>query len=79
MTEECIQSITSSESVVIKIINDFDVNKSHGDDNISVRTIQVCTNSVAHRFILIIRNSRLLVRLLPNGKEQILFQSIRNI
>ena len=57
MTEECIQSITFSESVVIKIINDLDVNKAHGDDNISVRTIQLCTNSVAHRFTLIFRNS----------------------
>ena len=57
MTDECIQSITFSESVVIKIINDLDVNKAHGDDNISVRTIQLCTNSVAHRFTLIFRNS----------------------
>ena len=77
MTEECIQSITFSESVVIKIINDLDVNKAHGDDNISVRTIQLCTNSVAHRFTLIFRNS--MVRLLPSGKEQILFQSIRRM
>ena len=41
MTEECIHSITFSESDVIKIISALDVNKAHGHDNISVRMIKV--------------------------------------
>ena len=57
MTEERIQSITFRESDVIKIIRAVDVNKTHGHDNISVRMIKLCTNSVAHPFTLIFQNS----------------------
>ena len=57
MTEEHIQSITFSESDVIKIIRTLDVNKAHGHDNISVRMIKLCTNSVAHPLTLIFQNS----------------------
>ena len=51
MTEECIQSLTFSESDVIKIIT------AHGHDHISVRIIKLCTNSVAHLVTLIFQNS----------------------
>ena len=57
MTEERIQSITFSESDVIKIIRTLDVNKAHGHDNISVRMIKLCINSVAHPLTLIFQNS----------------------
>ena len=53
ITEKCIQSITFSESEVIKIIRTLDVIKVHGYGNISVRTIKLCTNSVAHPLTLI--------------------------
>ena len=52
MTEERIQSITFSEPDVIKIIRALDVNKAHAHDNISVRMIKLCTNSVAFFDIL---------------------------
>ena len=35
----------------------MDVNKARGHDNISVRMIKLCTNSVAHPLTLIFRNS----------------------
>ena len=57
MTEGHIQSITFSESDVIKIIRALDVNKVHGHDNISVRIIKICTNSVSHPLTLIFQNS----------------------
>ena len=57
MTEERIQSITFSESDVVKIIRALDINKAHGHDNISVTMIKLCTNSVAHPLILIFQNS----------------------
>ena len=57
MAEEDIQSVTFSESDVIKIIKALDVNKAHGHDNISVRIIKLCTNSVAHPLTLIFQNS----------------------
>ena len=56
-TVESIQSITFSESDVIKIIRDFDLNKAHGHDNILARMIKLCTNSVAHQLTLIFPNS----------------------
>ena len=57
MTEERIQSITCSESDVIKILRALNVNKAHGHDSISVRMIKLCTNSVAHTLTLIFQNS----------------------
>ena len=57
MTDERIQSITFSESDVIKIIRILDVNKEYGHDNISVRMIKLCINSVAHPLTLIFQNS----------------------
>ena len=56
-TEQQIQSITFSESDVIKIIRTLDVNKAHGHDNISVRMIKLCINSVDHSLTLIFQNS----------------------
>ena len=41
MTEERIHSITFSESDVIEIVTALDVNEAHGNDNISVRMIQL--------------------------------------
>ena len=57
MTEERFQSITFSESVVIKIIRALDVDKAHGHDDISVRMIKLSTNSVSHLLTLIFQNS----------------------
>ena len=57
MTKERIQSITFGESHVIKIIRALDVNKANGHDNISVRMIKLCTNSVAYPLTLTFRNS----------------------
>ena len=56
MTDECIQSLTFSESDVIKIIRTLDVNKAHCHDNISVRMIKLCINSV-NPLTLIFQNS----------------------
>ena len=57
MTEERIQSITFRQSDVIEIIRTLNVNKADDNDNISVRMIQLCTNSVAHSLILIFQTS----------------------
>ena len=57
MTEERTQSITFSESEVIKIIRALDVNKAHDHDNISVRMTKLCINSVGYLLTLIFENS----------------------
>ena len=49
--------MTFGVSDVIKIIRALDVNKAHGHDNISVRLIKLCTNSVTNPLTLIFRNS----------------------
>ena len=57
MMEECLHSITFSESDVIKI-RALDVNKAHGHDNILVRIIELSiTAAVAHLLTLIFQNS----------------------
>ena len=57
MTEEQIQSITFSESDVIKRIRALDVNKVNGHDNTLVRMVKLCTNYVAHSLTSIFQNS----------------------
>ena len=59
MAEEHIHSITFSESDFIKIIRALDVNKVCVHDNILVRMIKLCTNSIAiaHPLTLIFQNS----------------------
>ena len=57
MTEERIQLITCSESDVVKIIRAVDVSKALDHDNVPVRMIKLCTNSVAHPLTLIFQNS----------------------
>ena len=57
MTEERIHSIAFSESDVITIIRALDINKTHDHDNISVRMIKLCTNTVAHPLTLVFQNS----------------------
>ena len=58
MTKERIHSTTFSESDVIKIIRALHVNKTLGHDNVSVRMIKLCTNSVSHSLTLIFQNFR---------------------
>ena len=81
MMEERIQLITSSESDVIKTMRALDVNKALDHDNISVRMIKLCTNSVAHPLTCSpnFKTLWLLVHLLPNRKEKILLQFTRRI
>ena len=68
MTEERIHSVTFIESNVFKIIRAMNVNKAHGYNNISVRMIKLCANSVVHP--LTFKSIWRLIHLLPNGKEQ---------
>ena len=56
MRKESIHSITFCKSDVVKIIIALDVIKIHGHNNISVRMIKLCTNSVAHPPTLIFQN-----------------------
>ena len=50
-------SLTFSESDIIKKIRASDVNKAHDCDNISVRIIKFCANSIAHPLTLMFQNS----------------------
>ena len=69
ITEERIQSMTFSESDVIKIIRTLEVNKAQGHDNISVRIIKFCINSVAHPLTFIFQNS-MATRTFPTQRKR---------
>ena len=45
------------KSDVIKLIKDLDVSKAHGHDEISVKMIRICDDSITHRLTLIFQNS----------------------
>ena len=77
MTEERIQSITFSESDVIKIIRALDVNKAHDRDNISARMIKLCT--VAHPLTFIFRNSVAAGTFATQRKSANIVPSVRKI
>ena len=80
MTEERIHWITFSESDVIKIIRALNVNKAHWHDNISVRMIKLCANSVTHPLTVIFQNSLVagMFKLKQNDVSGNLFQLITN-
>ena len=79
MTEEHIHSVSLSESDVIKMIRVLDVNEAHGHDNISVRMIKLCTNSVAHPLSLIFQNSVAAGTFATKWKKANMYQSIRRM
>ena len=57
MTEECVDSITFSESDIIKITRALGAYKAHGYDDILLRMIKLWANSVAHPLILMFQKS----------------------
>ena len=57
MTEECVDSITFSESDIIKITRALGAYKTHGYDDILLRMIKLWANSVAHPHILMFQKS----------------------
>lgn len=48
--------INVCEEDVLKIIQNLNPNKAHGHDNISIRMIKICTQSVVRPLSLIFRN-----------------------
>ena len=55
----------------------IDVSKEHGHDNISVKMIKLCANSVVHPFTLIFQNSLIFKTLFADGTS--LFSEIYDL
>ena len=57
MAKDRIKTISFGKSDVTKLFKALDVSKAHGHDGISVKTIKICTDSMAHPLTLIFQNS----------------------
>ena len=52
-----INSVPFSDDLIINIIRNVNVNKAHGHDNISMRMIKMCDESLVRSLSVIFRNS----------------------
>ena len=57
LTNSRINSVPFSEDLVTKIIRNLNVNKAHGHDDISIRMIKMCDESLVRPLSIIFRNS----------------------
>ena len=57
LTQSILHSIDFSFEEILKIIRSLDVNKSHGHDDISIRTIKICDNSLVGPLSLLFKKS----------------------
>ena len=57
LTNSRINSVPFSDDLVINIIRNLNVNKAHGHDDISIRMIKMCDESLLRPQSIIIRNS----------------------
>ena len=57
LTNSRINSVPFSDDLVINIIRNLNVNKAHGHDDISIRMIKMCDESLLRPLSIIFRNS----------------------
>ena len=55
-TEARLTSITFSDNDILKIIRSLDINKAHGHDDISVRMVKICDDSMKKPLSVIYKN-----------------------
>ena len=46
LTGKCLSSFDSSQDDIMKVIQELDPNKAHGQGNISIRKIKICDKSI---------------------------------
>ena len=57
LTSSIINSVPFSDDLVINIITNFNVNEAHGHDDISIRMIKMCDESLLRPLFIIFQNS----------------------
>ena len=55
-TEARLTSINFSDNDILKIIRSLDINKAHGHDDISVRMVKICDDSIKKPLSIIYKN-----------------------
>ena len=55
-TEARLTSINFSDNDILKIIRSLDINKAHGHDDISVRLVKICDDSIKKPLSIIYKN-----------------------
>ena len=69
LTQGRLQSITFSKDDIAKLMQSLDPNKAHGHDQISIRMLKLCSNSIC-KPLKIIFNRCLETSTFPNGKME---------
>ena len=67
LTQSCLSSITFSKDDIAKMIQNFDPNKAHGHDQVSIRMLKLCNTLICNcKPLEIIFNQRLETGTFPN-------------
>ena len=57
LTVSSLESITISGSYILKTIRSLDINKAHGHDDISVRMLKICDDTIVEPLKMLFVNS----------------------
>ena len=69
LTASSLESITISESDILKTIRSLDINKAHGHDDISVRMMKICDDAIVKPFKMLFVNLVNRPSFLADGKK----------
>ena len=78
-TEKRLSTVALSVEAIGKIIQNLDSNKAHGHDNISIRMLKICGDSIYEPLETILDKLFLLAFFLLNGKKVTLFLSTKKV
>ena len=57
MTQATLRSLDFNEGEILKIIRALNINKAHGHDDISIRMIKICDESLLKPLLILFKNS----------------------
>ena len=78
-TEKRLSTVALSVKAISKIIQNVDSNKAHGHDNISIRMLKICGNSIYKPLEIFLDRLFLLAFFLLNGKKVTFFLSRKKV
>ena len=78
-TEKRLSTVALSVKAISKIIQNVDSNKAHGHDNISIRMLKICGNSIYKPLEIFLDRLFLLAFFLLNGKKVTFFLSTKKV
>ena len=57
MTQATLRSLDFNEGTILKIIRALNINKAHGHNDISIRMIKICDESLLKPLLILFKNS----------------------